>query len=491
MSEEIPEKENQEEERQEEQDSFADLFASYEGAMAEDIQVGDKIKGEIISIGMDMVFVNTGSKIDGAVEKTELLDENGELPYQVGDPLELYVVAFDENEIRLSRALSGIGGLNMLQDAYEARMPVEGRVAEQVKGGFRIELMRHRAFCPISQIDTRYVENADEYIGGTYQFQIVQFESRGKNIVVSRRKLMEKEQKEVRKEFLRDLEVDQVLTGRVTNLMPYGAFVELVPGVEGMVHVSEMSWSRVDKPDEVVKKDEEVTVRVLRIEAGKKPDEPRLSLSLKQVTGDPWESEIQKFRIGDKVRGRVTRLVDFGAFVEIAHGVEGLVHISEMSYARRVNRPGDVVQENENVDVMIKDMDMGNRRISLSIRDAEGDPWVGMEERYEIGQRVEGTLENKEQFGLFISLEPGITGLLPRSKMSRSASAAALDKLNPGDTVTVVVEEIDTSGRKVTLAPGDAREEGNWKKYSDKPARSSGSLGSLGEKLKEALESKE
>lgn len=472
------------ESNQNEEESFAELFESYGDSMTEDLRVGDKVSGEIISIGMDNVFLNTGTKIDGAVDKAELLDENGELPYEVGDTLEMYVVALDENEIRLSRALSGIGGLNQLRDAHQGKVPVEGNVTEQVKGGFRVGVMQHRAFCPVSQIDTKYVEHPEDYVGQTHRFLITRFEEDGRNIVVSRRELLTKEQEKVKKEFLETAETGMVTEGRVTSLMPYGAFVELFPGVEGLVHVSELSWSRVEKPEEVVRVDDSVRVKVLSIEPGKKPGELKISLSMKQLSGDPWDTLADSFQAGDKIQGKVTRLMDFGAFVEIAPGIEGLVHISEMSYTRRVLRPDEVVQEGEEVDVAIKDVDMEKRRISLSIRDAAGDPWLGIEEKYPVGTRTEGTLEKKESFGYFITLEPGITGLMPRSRISKSAGAAALDKLKVGDRISFLVEEVHPSDRKMTLAPGDAKEEGNWREYAK---GKESSLGSLGEKLQQAM----
>ncbi len=474
-------------ESQDEQ-SFAELYASYDAGMGEDLKVGDRVSGEIISVGMDTVFVNTGTKIDGAVDKAELLDENGELAYAVGDPLDLYVVAINENELKLSRALSGAGGLELLRDAYAARVPVEGTVKEQCKGGFRVAVMHRLAFCPVSQIDTRYVEQPEEYIGQSLTFLITQFEENGRNIVLSRRKLLEAEQKKGRETFLESLEPDQLYEGRVTNLMPYGAFVELYPGLEGMVHVSEIGWSRVEKPADVLQKDDTIQVRVLSVEPGKKPDQPKIALSIKQAQTDPWEKEENRFKAGDRVKGKVTRCADFGAFVEIAPGMEGLVHISEMSYVKRVLRPEDVCQIGDAVDVLVKEVDLERRRISLSMKDAEGDPWIGVRERYPVGTSVEGTVENLESFGLFVTLEPGITGLMPKSKLSKAARPSAIEKLKPGEPVQVTVTEINPGDRKITLAPGDMQDEGNWKQY----ARSSGnqSLGSLGEKLQQALNRK-
>ncbi len=469
-----------------EEESFADLFESFDGDTSEDLQVGDKVAGEIIAIGMDTVFVNTGAKIDGAVNKAELLDDSGEFPYGIGDTLELYVVAFDENEMRLSKALAGAGSLNLLQDAFEGKVPVEGKVKDTCKGGFNVTVMGRRAFCPVSQIDTTYVEKPEDYVGETFQFVIARLEENGRNIVVSRRRLLEEEQEKAKKAFLETMSVGDVVEGRVANLMPYGAFVELFPGVEGMVHISELGWSRVETPGDVLSKGDTVTVKIIGIEEGKKPGQLKIALSIKQISGDPWETEAPKFEAGQKIQGKVTRLMGFGAFVEIAPGVEGLVHISEMSYIRRVNRPEEVVSPGETVSIMIKDVDLQKRRISLSIRDAEGDPWAEIGDKFSVGQEVEGTVEKQEKFGIFITIAPGVTGLMPRSKISQSSRSGEFDRLKAGDAIQVAVEEIQPDARRITLGPVGGESAGDWKSFA-KPQ--SASLGSLGEKLKEAMKS--
>ena len=341
MEPEFPE-ENQENEEYQDKDepSFADLFESYSADRKEDLRVGDKLEGPIVSIGMDSVFIDTGTKIDGVVEKAELLDDDGELPFAVGDSVTLYVVALNENEVRLSKALSGIGGQNQLREAFENRIPVEGRVKEPCKGGFHVEMMQRTAFCPISQMDVKYVQNPEDYIGEKYPFVIVQFEGNGRNIVVSRRKLLQVELEKAKEELLERLAPGTLIEGTATRLMPYGAFVELIPGLEGMVHISELSWSRLEKPDEVLQTGDPVTAKVLSIDKDPKSGQPKIALSVKQVTADPWESAAEQFHPGDKLKGKVTRCANFGAFVEIAPGIEGLVHISEMSYTRRVNKPG-------------------------------------------------------------------------------------------------------------------------------------------------------
>jgi small subunit ribosomal protein S1 len=473
---------------EEKEQSFAAMLEAYSPGAESDMGVGDKITGKIVSIGRDAVFVDTGTKIDGVVDKAELIDENGEMTLQEGDMLELYIVALSDEEIKLSRALSGIGGLNMLKEAYAKAAPVEGKIIETCKGGVRVEVMQRKAFCPVSQLDINYVENASNYVGETHHFLISTFEENGRNIVLSRRALLSREQEKARKEFYKTLTAGATLDGTVTKVMPYGAFVQLSTGVEGMVHISEMSWSKAASSESIVKIDDIVRVKVIGLEPDQKQGLLKISLSMKQLAEDPWLSAGEKFHEGDKIQGTVTRCTHFGAFVEVAPGIEGLVHISEMSYKKRVLKPEDVVTAGEIVSVMIKEVDLDKRRLSLSIRDAEGDPWIGISEKYKIGQSVEGLLEKKEKFGYFINLEPGITGLLPKSNLNKADKPAEIEKRREGDTIAVIIEAINPGERKITLTPTDTAEEQDWQSFS---GDSSSSLGALGEKLQLALNKKE
>ena len=475
------------EEESEEEESFAGMFEAYSAGMKEDIRVGDRIRGEIISIGKDSVFVDTGTRIDGFVEKQELLDENGEMSWKVGDIVDLYAVAVTGTEIRLSKAVAGIGGMDLLMDAFEEEIPVEGNVKSLVKGGFEVEVLQRRAFCPISQMDLRYVEKPEEYVGQTFQFLITELDEEGRNLVLSRRKLLSREQEKGRKAFYEGLSVGLELEGKVSQLMPYGAFIELSPGVEGMAHISELGWSRVEKPEDILHIGDKVMVKVIGLEPGAKPNQIKISLSIKQTMGDPWESVGQKYRVGDSVQGTVTRCAGFGAFVELMPGVEGLVHISEMSYLRRVSKPEEVVSPGDSVQVVVKEVDEAKRRISLSLKDVAGDPWHGVQERYRVGQVIKGKVEKREKFGLFISLEPGITALLPKSKFKESAASGEIDKLRPGDFVAVAIEQINAGERKISVGPGDKENVDDWRSFTpDKGA----SMSSLGEKLNQALHKK-
>jgi small subunit ribosomal protein S1 len=300
-----------------EEKSFASLIDSYSPGTGRELQVGDKVEGKIISIGKDAVFVDAHSKIDGVVDKAELLDENGQILYQEGDLIELFVVSRTEDEIKLSKAISGIGGLHLLREAYEKSVPVEGRILETCKGGVKVDVLHRSAFCPISQIDLEYVENPADFIGETHRFLITQFEANGKNIVLSRRSLLAQELEISRKQFYASLKVGEVMDGKITRLMPYGAFVELAPGVEGMVHVSELSWSKVATPSEIASPGDMVAVKVIGAQPDEKSNQLKIALSVKQLSEDPWLSVDQRFQEGVKVRGKVSHCVPFGAFVEL------------------------------------------------------------------------------------------------------------------------------------------------------------------------------
>jgi len=472
---------------EEDEESFADMLDAYSPGSDAEVGIGDKIRGKIVSIGRDSVFVDTGTKIDGAVDKAELLDKNGQLAFEEGDILELYVVALSEEEIKLSKALSGIGGLHMLREAYEKAAPVEGKVLETCKGGVRVDVLQRKAFCPISQVDLGFVEDPADFVGKTFEFLITTYEENGKNIVISRRALLAREQEKARKAFYETLSVGDVMNGTVTRIMPYGAFVRISEGVEGMVHVSELSWSKTAAPETMVKVTDSIRVKVISIEADKKPGLLKIGLSMKQLIEDPWERAGENFHEGEKILGTVTRCTNFGAFVEVAPGIEGLVHISEMSYKKRVLKPEDEVSVGETVSVLIKEVDLEKKRLSLSIRDAEGDPWVDVSDKYTAGQALEGILQKKENFGYFITLEPGITGLLPKSNIRRLNEPSVVEKLKEGDLIPVLIESINPGERKITLAPGSAADEQNWQTFTDS---SQPSMGSLGEQLQHALSKK-
>lgn len=466
--------------------SFAELLEAHAGG-TRNVRPGERINAAVVAITDDSVFVATGSKVDGVVDRRELEDAEGNLPCAVGDRIDLYVTAVTGQEIRLSKGLSGQAGAAELEQAREAGVPVEGRVTATCKGGYSVDVLRKRAFCPGSQMDIHPIADAESVVGQTFQFLVTRVEQHGRNIVVSRRALLEQERDAALATFLQDVKPGDVLEGTVTRLAAFGAFVELTPGIEGMVHVSELSWARIQQPDEAVSVGDKVRVKILTIGEAPKGKGTRISLSVKQAAGDPWEGVAERLEQDQIVPGKVVRLAPFGAFVEVLPGIEGLVHVSELSWTRRVHKPEDVLAAGDVVNVKIKELDPAKRRISLSLRDAEGDPWSDIAQRFAPGTAVTGTVEKRAQFGLFVNLAPGITGLLPAGIANASAQSSALAKLNPGDSVSLVIRDISVENRRITLAPvGDTHaDDGSWKQFA--PRKEKPSLGSLGTALQEAM----
>lgn len=465
--------------------SFAELLEDSDMNLGQELKVGSRVRGTILQVGKEQVYVDTGTKTDGVADIKELLDDEGRLPFQEGDQVDLFVVSRKGNEIRLARSLGREGGLEELEQAQAEGLPVEGKVKETCKGGFRVQISGRTAFCPLSQIDVRPVDDPESMVGQTLTFLINRIEERGRNIVVSRRALQEREQADSLQSFTAQTSPGDVLQGTVTRLAPFGAFVQVAPGLEGLVHISEMSWSRSLNPEEIVSPGDSVPVKLLSLEDQGK-GRVRIELSMKQTQADPWDEVSTKYKPGTLLTGTVTRTAPFGAFVELEPGIEGLVHISEMSYVKRVHKPEDEVSPGEAVSVVIKDIDVDKKRIGLSMRDAEGDPWVGIEDRYAKGQPVQGVLEKREPFGLFVKLEPGVVGLLPKSKMDQVPNAR-LQSIKAGEPVQVSIESIDHERRRISLAPAHASETEDWTPYTVQDQ----GLTTLGEKLKQALSDKE
>lgn len=452
------------------------------------LAVGDKIHGEILVVGKEEVFVSTGmmgTMTDGAVPKRELLDADGKFLHKVGDELDLYVVQVRGSEVFLSTKSSSKNLANDLEDAYDMMIPIEGRVAEVCKGGVRVSIKGKLAFCPISQLDLARVETGEEYIGKKFEFMITQFSEGGRNIVVSRRKLLEEQRGVSEEGFAGERKEGEMVTGKVKRIEPFGAFVEVAPGIEGLLHISEMSWSRVADPHEVVTVGQEIQVKILKTES--KEGRLKISLSLKQVGPEPWENLPPEIKEGHVVSGKVTRCMKFGAFVEIAPGLEGLIPLSEMSYTKRVIRSDELFKEGERVLVMIKEIQAEAHRISLSLKDAGADPWAMAPQKFPVGAIVSGTVERREAYGLFVQLEDGVTGLLPKSK-AMERPEFPFEKLKLGDTVVVQIGELRMEERRISLeVPNDVNRD-DWKGYTAQT--SSGSFGTLADQFKKALDKK-
>lgn len=358
-----------------EHEDFASLLGQFErehaGPAKAAPKVGDRVRGRILSIGPERAFVDLGAKSEGVIEITDLSDADGHVTVAVGDSVDAVVMSRDDESGTL---LLGRGAGHRFHDsaeleqAYRSQLPVEGLVTGVTRGGVEVQVAGQRAFCPASQIDNRFVEDLQPFVGQRLTFRITRYQGgKRSNVVVSRRALLEEEQKAKAEEMLARLEVGAVLRGTVTSIKDYGAFVDL-GGVEGMVHVSELAHGRVTHPQDVLTVGQPVDVQVLRIEKTGNPKHPdRIALSIRALAADPWQEAVDRFPAGARVRGTVTRVQPFGAFVELAPGIEGLVHISELGAGRRISHPHEVVNPGDAVEATVLGVDPGKRRISLSL----------------------------------------------------------------------------------------------------------------------------
>ncbi len=348
-------------------EDFAALFAASEkGApRTKRPRVGDLVKGKVISIGKDAVFLDVGGKAEGTLDRSQVSDADGNLKVKIGDVLEARVASDQGGVLDLRVKLGGKGpeARAELQQAFELGIPVDGTVTEVIKGGVSVDVAGVRGFCPASQVEARFVEDLASYVGKKLAFKITRYEPR--NLVLSRRALVEDENKKLAVETRKKLEIGVVIRGKVTGFKPFGAFVD-IGGIEGMLHVSELGYARVEKPEDVLALGQEVDVAIVKLEGD------RVSLSLKALAADPWRDATASLGEGKRVKGKITRLQPFGAFVEIAPGIEGLVHISELGAARRINHPKEVVSEGQEVEATVLAIDHEKRRLSLSLGKSEG-----------------------------------------------------------------------------------------------------------------------
>jgi len=475
--------------------SFQELFEANPVTPRQDYRPGDTVAGQVVKISEETIFVDLGGKSEGVVDAVEFLDKEGAMTLKVGDSVELKVASVSDAVI-LSKGIKvkGAQAAELLQDAYRSGLPVEGRVTGVNKGGFEVDISGWRAFCPISQIDLGYCEKPEEHLGARYTFRIQEFKEKGKNVVVSRRALLEEAREKAAREVLKTLKPGDRMEGTVTRLMNYGAFVD-IGGVEGMLHISELAHYRVRHPSEVIQQGQQVRVLVTQVEAGA-DGRPRLSFSMKALEPTPWEKGLE-FREGQVVRGKVTRLMDFGAFVELAPGVEGLVHVSEISY-ERISHPKKLLQEGQDLEVRILAIDQDRKRISLSAKEAgafapgeedSGAAAQGGRVALEIGAVLNGRVEKVFPGGLRLRLPdagPGVSGFLPQEELGLGAKEDPKKKFPPGTTlrVTVISTDEEKGVRLSSRAVAEKRERDEYRSYLDQGKKSRG-LATLGDLFKD------
>jgi small subunit ribosomal protein S1 len=471
-------------------ESTEDFAAMFEASLqAKRIERGQTIEGTIVAIGPEVAFVDVGSKGEATIEIGELKDADGVLEVAVGDRIQAMVVS-TAGGLSLSRKLvRGAATDRQLEDAFHTGLPVEGKVERAVKGGYEVRIARQRAFCPISQIDTLRTDPA-AHEGRVYEFRIIEYKEGGKNLVVSRRALLEEAQRASAAEVRRSIVAGAVITGRVASVREFGAFVDLGGGVQGLLHVSEMGWSRVADTSEMVKPGEEITVKILRVDE----DKQKISLGLKQLTADPWSSVEAAYEVGQVHTGRVTRVAEFGAFVELEPGVEGLAHASTFAPTGRSGGWATSVAPGMTGAFEILSVDLEKKRIGIALvpegsaRAGGAAPLTGIVP----GARLTGKVERHEKFGVFVFLAPGRTGLIPMSETGVAKEGDVSRAFPVGADVEVVVLEVDEPpGRRIRLsvkAIADAREAEEVREYTARgDAAPAEGFGSLADKLRDAL----
>lgn len=479
--------------------SFAELFAQSEMENPSKISIGETLAGTIVSITKEYAFIDYGGKGEASLAAEELFDENGEALYKSGDPIEATVIAFRSGTPIVSRTLrASLQHRELLESAFASGLPVEGRVTGLNKGGYEVEVAGLRGFCPVSQIDIHYVEEPKVYLNETLSFLIIEYAEGGKQLVLSRREILMEEQAKKAEELHARLVEGDDYEGVITNIRPFGAFVDL-GGLEGLVHISEISHARVEDPQEVLRQGQKVRVRLLGITNDKEGRE-RLSLSLKALEESPWTVIRREMKEGQIRSGQVTRLAAFGAFVQLLPGVEGLVHVSELS-DKHVSHPREVVNEGETVEVKVLKIDYESERISLSRREAIG---VRTDEQGNIlasegrgaeipeeGSVVKGRVLKVKPFGVLVRLEPrwkSLVGLLPLEESGVSGAGELMRRFPPDSELKVVVLSLDRETNRMRLsikALDELEARGEYQKYQkESTVKAPGSFGTLGDLLK-------
>ncbi|WP_297929632.1 30S ribosomal protein S1 [uncultured Aggregatibacter sp.] len=429
-------------------ESFAQLFE--ESLKDLETRQGAVVKGTIVAIQKGFVLVDTGSKSESAIPSEEFLNAQGELEVQVGDVVDVVLKAVDDGfgETVASRADAKRNeAWIVLEKAYDEQATVLGLVNGKVKGGFTVELNGVRAFLPGSLVDTRPVRDADHLLGKELEFKVIKLDQKRNNVVVSRRAVIESESSQDREEVLANLSEGAEVKGTVKNLTDYGAFVDL-GGVDGLLHITDMAWKRVKHPSEIVNVGDEITVKVLKFDK----DRTRVSLGLKQLGQDPWAAIAENHPVNSKLSGKVTNLTDYGCFVEILDGVEGLVHVSEMDWTNKNIHPSKVVSLGDVVEVMVLEIDEERRRISLGLKQCKPNPWTQFAETHNKGDKVVGKIKSITDFGIFIGLEGGIDGLVHLSDISWNVQGEeAVRNYKKGDEVAAVVLQVDAVKERISL----------------------------------------
>ncbi|MGC9029827.1 MAG: S1 RNA-binding domain-containing protein [Desulfomonilaceae bacterium] len=462
-------------------EDFASLFESGQYDRETFVQRDAKVEGSVVSIGEDWIFVDIGAKTEACIAREELADDKGVLTVGIGDTLSGYVVSTRDGEIVLSQKMTAAASEDAMRSAYRSGIPVEGLVVGERKGGYTVSVFGKQAFCPFSQIDLPPIADGSAYVNGKYLFRIAQYAEGGRNIVLSRRSLLEEERQRKVAALKESLQVGDVLEGVVTRTAQFGAFVDL-GGIDGLVPISEIAWDRVSTVSDVVLPGDAVRVKILELDWTNK----RISLSIKQALADPWDAVPKSYDEERIVEGVVTRLMNFGAFVQLEPGVEGLIHISNLGVGRRINHPREVVSEGDRVQVRILSIDPQARRISLELVPSGIAEGLGPAEIHE-GDILVGAVEGIKEYGVFVSLPGGRSGLLHFSEVSSQRRGDPRSWFTVGEQIEVQAIRVEEGTGRISLSMKSLErreEEANLHEFSAHQIGKS-SFGTLGDLLAE------
>jgi small subunit ribosomal protein S1 len=426
---------------------FVDLFEA--SIKEKDFKVGDVVQGTVVEVQTDYVLVDINYKSEGLIPINEFRMVDGVRDIRAGETIEVYIdrVENENGMVVLSKDKADmLRAWNDISRAAENEELIEGTIIAKVKGGLSVDI-GVKAFLPGSQIDLRPVRNMDVYIGKKYKFKVIKFNKKRGNIVLSRRALLEEERENLRSQTLDAMKEGSIVLGIVKNITDYGAFIDL-GGMDGLLHITDMSWGRVKHPSEILNIGDEIKVQVLKYDT----ERERVSLGLKQLLTDPWESAKAGYPAGAKLKGKIVSLADYGAFVELAEGIEGLIHVSEMSWTKRVKHPSQIVNVGDEVDVVVLEVDTANRRISLGMKQLQPNPWVELKENYPPGTIIEGEVKSITDFGIFVGIEEGIDGLVHISDFSWTKRVTHPSEMYAkGAKVRAVVLGVDTENERFSL----------------------------------------
>ena len=442
-------------------EEYAKMLELYEGTL-QSIVEGEIVRSKVLRVTDSHVILDVGFKSEGAVP-VEQFREVGSL--QPGDEVEVFLERLEDEDgaVVLSKKKADFMRVwEKIREAYENGEPVRGSLQKKIKGGVVVDLMGVDAFLPGSQIALRRVPNIDELLGHEFEFKIIKLNKRRRNIVVSRRVILEAERADKRELLIKELELNQVRKGVVKNITDFGAFIDL-GGVDGLLHITDMSYGRVSHPSEIVEMGNEIEVKILDIDWGRE----RISLGLKQLQDYPWQSVAEKYPVGVRVQGKVVSITNYGAFVELEPGIEGLVHISEMSWTRNVRHPSKIVSIGETIEAVVLKVDAAEEKISLGMKQTEQDPWLVLPMKYPISTRISGKVRNLTSFGAFVEIEPGIDGLIHISDMSWTKRVQhPSEVVKKAETVDVLILNIDTDNKRISLGLKQAQED-PWLKIGE------------------------